>query len=438
VFNISGQTVLGVGGSMGRTPNDLHPAASPLHFFGAEVRRLRQEQGLSQAELGVRMLQSQDLVRKVESAARIPSREFVSRCDEVLNADGMLVRLWPMLEREGRLRSSQAAPAQAKGFHPEGTDRPVLDWLLASSRSPTSPERDDAFEADDRLAQMRELDHLHGAGGGYPEMTDFLKRRLRPLVERAPRVAIGLLELAGYEAVDLGADGVAQQRYLQGLAVATASGERLYGGYVVGVSLGHLALHCGFAAQAVRLATAALHGTQECASPAVRAALLAVLARAHARLGNQDGCLDALRGAERDLARSRLGEEPSWIAYFGEADLADEEAHCFFDLGQQALAQRKVTAALALMPTSRVRRLAIDTALYSSSLARDDEVDEACAVGRRAVDYAAMTRSFRSAHRIAMMMAELQPRATTQSVRDLTEYVRTWFPAVPTLSGVGH
>jgi transcriptional regulator with XRE-family HTH domain len=423
---------------MGRTPNNLHPAASPLHFFGAEVRRMRQELGLSQAELGVRLLQSQDLVRKVESAVRIPSHELVLRCDKVLNADGMLLRLWPILEREGHLRSSQATPTRTKSFHPERADRPVLDWLLASSsRCPISFERDDAFEAHDRLAQMRELDHLHGAGEGYPEMTNFLQRRLRPLIERAPQVAIGLLELAGYEAVDLGADGVAQHRYLQALAVATASGEQLYGGYLVGVSLGHLALHCGFAEQTARLATAALHGTRECASPAVRAALLAVLARAHARLGNQDECLDALDGAERDLARSRLDEEPNWIAYFGEADLADEKAHCFFDLGQQALAQREATAALALMPTSRVRRLAIDTALYGSSLARGGELDEACAVGRRAVDYAAMTRSFRGAHRIAMMMAELQPRAATQPVRDLTDYVRTRFPAVPTLSGVG-
>jgi hypothetical protein len=248
-------------------------------------------------------------------------------------------------------------------------------------------------------------------------------------------VAIGLLELAGYEAVDLGADGVAQQRYLQGLSVATASGERLYGGYLVGVSLGHLALHCGFADQAARLATAALRGTEDCATPAVRAALLTVLARAHARLGNENQCVDALGSVERELGRSRPGEEPGWIGYFGEADLADEKAHCFFDLGQHKQAQREATTALALMPASRVRRLAIDSALYASSLVRDGEIDGACGVGYRAVDYAAATMSFRGAHRIALMMAELQPQSATRPVRELTDYVRTHFPSVPTLTG---
>jgi transcriptional regulator with XRE-family HTH domain len=422
---------------MGRTPKELHPAVSPLHFFGAEVRRLRHEQGLSQAELGRHLLQSQDLVRKIEGAVRMPSHEFVDRCDEVLSADGMLRRLWPMLERESRLRTVRSTPSRTADFRPEATDRPVLDWLLALPPGLPSGPAADEVEADDRLARMRELDHLHGAGEAYPAMNDFLQRRLRPLTEQAPRVAIGLLELAGYEAVDLGADGAAQQRYFQALGVATASGERLYGGYLVGVSLGHLALHCGFAEQAARLATAALQGTRDCVSPAVRAALLAVQARAYARLGNQAGSLSALREVERDLDRSRPGEEPSWIGYFGEADLADEKAHCFFDLDRQELAQREASAALALMPASRLRRRAIDTALLASSLARAGDVDGACVMGRRAVDYAAGTRSFRGAHRIALMMAELQPQGAVKPVRELTEYVRVRFPAVPTLSGFG-
>ena len=423
---------------MGQTPKDLEPSASPLHFFGAEVRRLRLLSGLSQADLGVRLMHSKDLVGKVEAALRMPSRDFVERCDEILTADGMLRRLWPMLERENRLRNSHqlSTSNRGKGFHPEATDRPVLDWLLATTEETHPDGTDDVMVAGaaDKLQQMRAADHSHGAGENYPDVSDYVRRRLRPLADQAPHIAVGFLELAGYEAVDLGADGTAQQHYLHALRVATTRGERLYGGYLIGVSLAHLALHCGVAEQAVRLATAALRGTADRATPAVRAAFRVVLARGHARLGNQVACFAALRSVERDLACSTPADEPQWIGYFGEADLADEKAHCFFDLGQHQLAQREVTAALALMESSRVRRLAIDTALYASSLARSGGIDEAAVVARAAVDHAASTASFRSAHRIALMLGELQPYAGVQPVRELADYVRARFPIVPTIS----
>ena len=34
---------------------DLDPGASPLHFFGAEVRRAREAAGMTLAELGARV-----------------------------------------------------------------------------------------------------------------------------------------------------------------------------------------------------------------------------------------------------------------------------------------------------------------------------------------------------------------------------------------------
>jgi transcriptional regulator with XRE-family HTH domain len=418
---------------MGQTPKKLEPTKSPLHFFGAEMRRLRQQAGLSQADLGKLLFQHKDLVRKVEAASRKPSREFVERCDEVLGADGTLRQMWPMLERERLLRPSRdpGTAAATPTFHSEATDRPVLDWLLSSSVDARSQRAEDenASRAAEKLKHLRDVDHAHGAGETYPDVADYLGRGLKSLVTHAPQIATGFLELAGYEAVDLGADGLAQQHYLRALGIISASGDRLYGGYLVAVSLAHLALHCGDADQAVRLATAALRGTDHQTSPAVRAAFRAVLARAHARRGDEAACAVTLLQVEADLSRSNPADEPAWISYFGEADLADEKAHCFFDLGLHSLAQREATRAVELLKPSRTRRLAIDTALLASSLARSRELEQACEVGRRAADYAASTASFRSSHRIALMMAELQPYFALPAVHDLSEYVRVTLPA---------
>ena len=138
-----------------------------------------------------------------------------------------------------------------------------------------------------------------------------------------------------------------------------------------------------------------------------------------------------------DLSRSSPADEPAWIRYFGEADLADEKAHCFFDLGLHELTQREATHAVALLEANRVRRLAIDTALHAASLARSRQVEHACAIAHRAVDHAASVASFRTAHRITLMMAELQPHADLPAVRDLAEYVRARLPSMIRLKEAG-
>src|SRR5262249_21658175 len=146
---------------------------------------------------------------------------------------------------------------------------------------------DDAIDAAATLREFRSIDHIRGAGSTYPLLAEVLSRDLEVLADGDPNVASGFLELAGYEAVDLGLDGLAQAPYLRALRIMTESGDRLYGGYLVAVSLAHLALHCGDPEQAIRFTTAALQGTRAEATPAVRAAFRTVLARAHARRGDE-------------------------------------------------------------------------------------------------------------------------------------------------------
>jgi tetratricopeptide (TPR) repeat protein len=241
---------------------------------------------------------------------------------------------------------------------------------------------------------------------------------------RLRTVAVGFFELSGYQAVDMGADGVAQRRYLTALWLSRAAEDRCYGGYLLGVNIGHLALHCDHPESALRMALAAIRGAGDAASPAVRAALHAVVARAHAGLGHAAACLDEIGAAESLLARSRPDDEPAWIRYFTPAYLADEMAHCFYDLGDYRLARRYVHDAIDGLEPWHVRRLAIDTALLASSLAAEGKVDEACAAGRRAVDHAANTTSYRCTERIGRMLRCLAPHRDERDVGELVDYIQ--------------
>src|SRR5215472_5871204 len=79
---------------------ELDPGASPLAFFGAELRRARAAAGLSQEQLGQRIGYSAALVGKVETGERAPSGDFAQRCDQVLpGADGLFARLHALTQR---------------------------------------------------------------------------------------------------------------------------------------------------------------------------------------------------------------------------------------------------------------------------------------------------------------------------------------------------
>ncbi|MDG4755818.1 helix-turn-helix transcriptional regulator [Micromonospora sp. WMMD718] len=457
---------------MGQTPRMLQPSLSERHFFGAELRRLRERASLSQARLGAMIRFSADLVRRIETADRFPSREFVEACDRALKAGGALTRLLPLLEESRNSENMRATSPSGSGnadallptqlkekpgvegmvvrvpFQPGVLDRAALDWLNAAADprppvvgrpgSPDQVDEEDLHAAETALAMFRQLDHTHGAGRVHAQVQRYVEGELNWLLANTPTseavgrhlytLAAGFFELCGYQAVDTGAHGLAQRRYLRALRLTEAADDRLYGSYLLAVNIGHLALHCGHPEPARRMALTAVRGSETQATPAVTAALHAVVARTHARLGREDDCLTHLDIAERQLARCKPEDEPAWIGYFDAAYLADEIAHCFHDLGRPRHTQRHLGDALTALSPTHVRRLAIDTALLASSLAAAGRIDEACATAREAVDHAARTTSHRCLQRIVEVQADLEPYRCEPEVREFGEYVRHRLP----------
>ncbi|MFF7767235.1 Scr1 family TA system antitoxin-like transcriptional regulator [Streptomyces massasporeus] len=71
----------------------LDPTASPLDYFGSELRRHRESAGLSQQELGNSIFCTGSLVGQIETAHKVPTREFAERADAALMTDGCFSRL---------------------------------------------------------------------------------------------------------------------------------------------------------------------------------------------------------------------------------------------------------------------------------------------------------------------------------------------------------
>ncbi|MEU8621901.1 helix-turn-helix transcriptional regulator [Streptomyces sp. NPDC048623] len=72
---------------------NLDPSASALDYFGSELRRLREEAGLTQDQLGSILFCTGSLVGQIETARKVPTREFAERLDAGLMAAGHFTRL---------------------------------------------------------------------------------------------------------------------------------------------------------------------------------------------------------------------------------------------------------------------------------------------------------------------------------------------------------
>ncbi|WP_369778902.1 Scr1 family TA system antitoxin-like transcriptional regulator [Streptomyces sp. R33] len=72
---------------------DLDPSASPLDYYGAELRRLREAARLKQGQLGDKVFCTASLIGQIETARKVPTRDFSERVDAALETGGVFSRL---------------------------------------------------------------------------------------------------------------------------------------------------------------------------------------------------------------------------------------------------------------------------------------------------------------------------------------------------------
>ncbi|MFI7410087.1 helix-turn-helix domain-containing protein [Streptomyces sp. NPDC049627] len=79
--------------------NTLDPGASPLDYYGFELRRYREAAGLTQKQLGAIVYCTGSLVGQIETARKLPTLPFSERADVALGTDGALSRLHELVMR---------------------------------------------------------------------------------------------------------------------------------------------------------------------------------------------------------------------------------------------------------------------------------------------------------------------------------------------------
>jgi len=78
---------------------ELDPSASPLDYFGYECRRLREAAGLTQEALGKILYCTGSLIGQIETAQKVPTRNFAERLDAAFMTDGVFSRMIGMVLR---------------------------------------------------------------------------------------------------------------------------------------------------------------------------------------------------------------------------------------------------------------------------------------------------------------------------------------------------
>ncbi|MFI6014016.1 helix-turn-helix domain-containing protein [Streptomyces sp. NPDC051243] len=79
--------------------NTLDPGASPLDYYGFELRRYREAAGLTQKQLGDIVYCTGSLVGQIETARKLPTLPFSERVDIALGTGGALSRLHELVMR---------------------------------------------------------------------------------------------------------------------------------------------------------------------------------------------------------------------------------------------------------------------------------------------------------------------------------------------------
>ncbi|CAM5392921.1 helix-turn-helix domain-containing protein [Streptomyces aurantiogriseus] len=111
--------------------NVLDPGASPLDYYGFELRRLREAAGLTQRQLGDILNYTGSLVGQIETARKVPTVEFSERADAALVTGGLLSRLVELVLRS-QLPSwfQQVAELQARATEIYSFEMGMVPGLL--------------------------------------------------------------------------------------------------------------------------------------------------------------------------------------------------------------------------------------------------------------------------------------------------------------------
>jgi hypothetical protein len=282
------------------------------------------------------------------------------------------------------------------------------------------------------IGVLDRLDHRFGGGHARKLLIQYLASDVRSMLASQYSTDVGLTlfsaaaegaALAAWMSYDAGLHGLAQRYFMYSLRLTQAADDRLLGCGIL-AAMSQQANFLGAHSDATDLARAAIHaGAAADATPTVMALCYAKEARSLAARHDEQGSAAALRHAESYFSRRRVEDDRDWIAYFDEAELAAEFAHCFRDLEQPRLVHEYTTHALAAANERYVRSVLFIRLLLATSYAQAREPEQACATAQEAIRVSGHLKSSRQLQYIAEFRRWLRPHDSTSFVQDFNDCV---------------
>lgn len=279
---------------------------------------------------------------------------------------------------------------------------------------------------------FRPLDQKFGGGHARTAAVGYLHRSITPLLMGTYSGKVGrqlfsaiadLTQLVGWMSYDIGQHGLAQRYFAQALQLAAAADDHALGGFILS-RMSRQATYLQHPRVAVDLAVAAWEKAAGRAAPAAMALFFSVEARGYGSLGDTRACTAALDRAEQHLAAVTPRAEAAWSLFFDEAQLADEFAHCFRDLGKPQKALHFARLSLKLRSGSQARSRAFCRTVLATAYLQQGELEQACRIGTELVAEMSPIQSVRCAEYIRDFQARLSPYRRERLIREFDNLVR--------------
>ncbi|GAB4087043.1 hypothetical protein GCM10028784_36730 [Myceligenerans cantabricum] len=417
--------------------------------FGAYLRALREERGLSLRRLGTLVHCSHGHVWDLEHGRKAPSLRVAALLDDVLGAGGQLAG---MVQPESADLMAAPLPFSAAGgldsvvelwrsdlqrrdflaaaaFNAGVFLAPALRWLTATpsgmpaSAGPTVVGMPDIEMVRQMLGVFRTADNQYGGGHVRDRLVRWLHHDVAELLQGrydagtgAPLMsaAAEATQMAGWASYDVGRHALAQQYMVRALQLASMAEDRPLGAEIL-AAMSHQAAYLQAGGEAVDLARAAARAARDAGVEAIAAEAEVLEAQGHAVGGDGPATAAALDRAERLFDRAERTSDPQWLGYFDEAYLSAKFGQTFTTLGRGDLALRFAERSLD-MDERYARGRAFNLALVARAHAQSGHVEEAAAATQHAADAAEGIDSARSRDYLAEIADRLAPHAGLQPV----------------------
>ncbi|WP_435841227.1 helix-turn-helix domain-containing protein [Streptomyces griseus] len=284
---------------------------------------------------------------------------------------------------------------------------------------------------------FRQWDHQYGGGlrrkavlGQLAEVSGALDdHQASAVADRLYRVMAQLAGTAATMAWDSGLHRRAQDYYRLALRAAHAGGDVVFGANVL-AGMARQMLYRDRADDALQLIHLAQEGARDVIGPRVRAMLHTREAWAYAAQGRTAGFQRATAKAAEDLAAAGADDEPYWIAYFDEAELAGVTGGRLLDLARTdprrhaVEAADRIRTALATRGPEAGRSHALDRIGLAECAFLAGDIQGAAAETALAVQAARGTQSGRVRTQLGQLYPYTVGHSASRPVREARDSIR--------------